>query len=424
VRDRLNPRSNLGTAIAVIGLGFMTSAAFAQEPTDACGVRKMTKKLEKPLSAAQDARGTKNWQEMLNKANEAEAVAVEKSEYDKFWIHEFRGIASANLKQYPEALKDLEAGLVSPCMAESDKAGRTKLIAQVAYQIKDYPKAIEYGKRSYETSADPDIGIYLGNAYYITNDFENARTVLKDVIAKLKAAGKSPDEQTLRIVQSACYNIKDNECVAEQMEQLVVHFPKPSYWQDLMNSLMRVSTNDKELLNILRLADGVDVLNESGQYTEMAQLAMGQGLPGEAQAAIEKGTAKGVFKDEKQKSLANRILGEAKTAVTLDKSTLPKQDAASRAKPTGESDVKLGAAYLSYGELDKAIEALQRGIGKSGVKNTDEAGLLLGIAFLRANKPAEAATAFGTVNKDPALTRIAKLWLLKAGAGGATGAAG
>ena len=87
-----------------------------------------------------------------------------------------------------------------------------------------------------------------------------------------------------------------------------------------------------------------------------------------------------------------------------------------RAKPTGDSDVKLGAAYLSYGESDKAIEALERGIGKSGVKNTDEAGLLLGIAYLRANKKAEAAMAFGTVNKDPALTRIAKLWMLKAGA--------
>jgi len=398
----------------------MTSATFAAEtaaaPTDACGVRKMTKKLEKPLSSAQDARGTKNWQQMLDKANEAEAVAVPKSLYDEFWIHEFRGIANANLKQYAESLKDLEAALNSPCMTETDKPGRVKLIAQVAYQIKDYPKAIEFGKRAYEASADPDMGVYLGNAYYIQNDFENSVKVLKDVVGKLKTAGQSPDEQTLRIIQSACYNIKDNDCVAEQMEQLVVHYPKPNYWQDLVNSLMRVSKNDKELLNILRLADGVDVMNEAAQYTEMAQLAMGQGLPGEAQATIEKGNTKGVFKEAREKALATRILGEAKTAVELDKSTLAKQDASARAKPTGDSDVKLGAAYLSYGENDKAIEALQRGIGKNGVKNTDEAGLLLGIAFMRANKKAEAATAFGTVNKDPALTRIAKLWLLKAGA--------
>jgi tetratricopeptide (TPR) repeat protein len=416
VRHRLK----LGTAIAVVGLVGMTSVAFAAEPAsaalDGCGSRKMQKKLEKPLAASQEARATKNWQLMLDKVAEAEAVPVTRSAYEEFWIHEFRGVGKANLKDYTEALKDLEWTLNSPCMAEEDKPARVKLIAQVAYQIKDYPKAIEFGKRAYETSGDTEMGVYVGNAYYIQNDYENSAKVLKDVAAKLAAAGKSPDEQTLRIIQSACYNLKDNDCVAEQMEQLVVHFPKPSYWQDLTNSLMRVSKNDKELLNILRLADGVDVMTDSAQFTEMAQLAMAQGLPGEAQAILEKGTAKDAYKDARQKALAARLLGEAKTAVDLDKSTLPKQDAAARAKTTGDSDVKLGGAYLSYGDNDKAVEALQRGIAKGGVKNPDEAGLLLGIALLRANKKADAAAAFATVNKDPSMTRIAKLWLLKASA--------
>jgi hypothetical protein len=74
--------------------------------------------------------------------------------------------------------------------------------------------------------------------------------------------------------------------------------------------------------------------------------------------------------------------------------------------------VKLGAAYLSYGENDKAIEAINRGVAKGGVKNPDEAGLLLGMAYLRANNKAEAAKAFQTVTKDPAMARIAKLWML------------
>jgi tetratricopeptide (TPR) repeat protein len=414
VRDRLK----LGAAVAVVGLLGMTSTALAADPVvlDACGARKMQKKLEKPLSAAQEARAAKNWQLMLDKALEAEAIPLPKSPYEDFWIHEFRGIAKANLKDYAASLTDLEATLNSPCMTDGDRPARVKLIAQLAYQIKDYPKAIEFGNRAYETSGEPEMGIYVGNAYYIQNDFANSAKILKDVGAKLTAAGKHPDEQTLRIIQSACYNLKDNDCVAEQMEQLVILFPKPSYWQDLTNSLMRVSKNDKELLNILRLADGVDVMTESAQFTEMAQLAMAQGLPGEAQSIIERGTAKGAYKDARQKALAARLLGEAKTAVELDKSTLPKQDAAARAKTTGDADVKLGGAYLSYGENDKAVEALQRGIAKGGVKNPDEAGLLLGIALLRANKKAEAATAFGTVNKDPAMARIAKLWMLKANA--------
>jgi tetratricopeptide (TPR) repeat protein len=394
----------------------------AADPNDACGTRKMTKKVDKPLLEAQKARGEKNWDQVIAKVTEAEAVPVEKSPYDLFWIHEFRGIANVNLKKYPEALKDLGPGFDSPCMDSTDKAGRAKLLLQLTFQTKDYPQAIAFGKKAQELSpSDPDVGVYLSNAYYITNDFENTKAVSSATVKQLEDSGKVPEETLYRILQSACLNLKDNDCVVAQIEKLVVHYPKPSYWTDLINSLLRVSSNDKELLNVLRLSDGVDVMKDGSQFTEMAQLALGQGLPGEAQAIIEKGQQKGIFTAQREKDLANRILTDAKQAVTLDKSTLAKQDASARAKPTGEADVKLGAAYLSYGENDKAIEALQRGIGKGGVKNTDEAGLLLGMAYLRSNNKAEATKAFQTVTQSPAMARIAKMWLLKVGEGAAAG---
>lgn len=394
----------------------------AADPNDACGVRKMTKKVDKPLLEAQKARSEKNWEQVIAKVTEAEAVPVEKSPYDMFWIREFRGISNVNLKKYPEALKDLGPGFDSPCMDPSDKGARAKLLLQLAFQTKDYPQAIVFGKKAQELSpSDPEIGVYLSNAYYITNDFENTKAVSGTTIKQLEDSGKVPEETLYRILQSACLNLKDNDCVVAQIEKLVVHYPKPGYWTDLINSLLRVSSNDKELLNVLRLSDGVDVMKDGSQFTEMAQLSLGQGLPGEAQAILEKGQQKGIFTTQREKDLANRILTDAKQAVTLDKSTLAKQDAAARAKPTGEADVKLGAAYLSYGENDKAIEALQRGVGKGGVKNTDEAGLLLGIAYLRSNNKAEATKAFQTVTQSPAMTRIAKMWLLKVNEGATAG---
>lgn len=419
----MSNRLKLGAVIAALGMLGVASSAFAAAAaeTDACGTRKMTKKVDKPLGAAQEARTAKNWEEVLVKVAEAEAVPVAKSAYDQFWIHEFRGIANVNLKKFPEALVDLAAGFDSPCMDDADKPARAKLMMQIAYQQKDYPKAIEYGNRAATINPDPDIQVYLANAYYITSDYENTRKVSAAVIDKLESSGKVPEETLYRILQSACINLKDNDCIVAQIEKLVIHYPKPNYWLDLTNSMMRASSNDKELLNILRLADGVDVMREPAQFTEMAQLALGQGLPGEAQAILEKGIQKGILTSGREKELATRILADAKQAVTLDKSTLDKQDASARAKPTGDSDVKLGAAYLSYGEAAKAIEALQRGIGKGGVKNPDEAGLLLGIAYLRTNNKPEAAKAFRTVTQTPTMARIAKLWLLSTGEPAAAG---
>jgi len=412
VRSRFNPV----TVIVVLGMLVSSGTALAQ--TEACGgpKAKLTKKVDKPLGEAQKARDAKNWEEVLVKVAEAEAVPVDKTNFDLYWMTEFKGIAHANLKNYAEGFAELEAGYKSPCMPEEGKPLRSKVLMQLAYQAKNFQQAVEYGKVAVQLNpGDPELVNYLGNAYFQVDDNQNARVSMTDYIGKMESAGKVPEEQAFRILQTACLRLKDDNCVTEQIEKLVANYPKPAYWTDLINSLLRVSKSDNELLNILRLADGAQVMNDPSHYTEMAQLAMSQGLPGEAQYIIEKGTQKNAFADsQRERDHATRILADAKQAVALDKSTLDKQDASARAKPTGEADVKLGAAYLSYGMNDKAIEALQRGIGKGSVKNPDEAGLLLGIAYLRTNNKEEAQKAFQTVKQNPTMARIAKLWMMSA----------
>lgn len=415
----MRSRSNPVVLVATLGLCAFAATVSAQEMPGVCSTTKFTKKVDKAIDGVQKARDAKDWNGMLAKVQEAAAVPVEKSDFDNFWIHELSGVAYANLKQYPEAVRELDAALNNPCMKEAEKPTRNKVLMQLSYQGKDYKKAIEYGNKAAQLLPDDtEVANYLSNSYFQTDDFENTRKVITGMIGKMEAAGKVPEEQQYRILQTACLRLKDDACVVEQIEKLVAHYPKPTYWTDLTNALLRYSRNDKELLNILRLADGVDVMKDPSHFTEMAQLALAQGLPGEAQSMIEKGMSKGVFNGAdaaREKERANRLLAEAKQATTLDKSTLDKQDASARAKPQGESDVKLGAAYLSYGQNDKAVEALQRGLGKGGVKSADEASLMLGMAYLRMGNKAEAAKAFESVKQDPMMTRLAKLWLLSTG---------
>jgi hypothetical protein len=49
------------------------------------------------------------------------------------------------------------------------------------------------------------------------------------------------------------------------------------------------------------------------------------------------------------------------------------------------------------------------------VRDPDEAGMLLGIAYLRSGNKEEAVKAFNTVKVDPTMARIAKLWVLTTG---------
>ncbi len=74
----------------------------------------------------------------------------------------------------------------------------------------------------------------------------------------------------------------------------------------------------------------------------------------------------------------------------------------------------MGLAYLTYDQYDKAVAAIQRGLAKGGVKNPDEADILLGIAELKLRNREEAIKAFKAAKADPNLTRLAGLWVLHA----------
>ncbi len=392
----------------------VTSAgsAFATQGT-ACPNPKMSKQIAKPMLAAQEALKKQKWRDVLAKTKEAKAVTgFQRSAFDEFWVHEFEGYAYNYLSQPAEAAKEWEAVIASPCATAADKTGRYKALANVYFNLKNYPKAIDYANKGLAAGRDPELLVTLGQAYYQSGDNKNAQRVMNDVITVVEQRGTKPNENTLLIVLNACERSGDTNCKTKLYEKLVTYYPKQEYWQNLTSSLMAVDSKDEQKINIMRLALAVDVMKQLSQYQEMAQIALDQGLPAEAQAIIDQAKAKNLLKDQRQKDLFDRLGKLAQTSTVADKARLGKKETDARAATTGDAYVQLGASYLSYGDNAKAVEAIKAGFAKGDLANPDEAGLLLGIAHLRSNNKAEAKKAFGTVKQDPMMVRTAKLWLL------------
>jgi tetratricopeptide (TPR) repeat protein len=413
VLTRFVPRTVLA-AVSVLALGLGAHSIASAQGLGCSGKDAvMSKKISKTMNAAIESLRGQRWQEVLDRANEAQAEPSPKKPYDEYWIHNMKGKALTGLKQYKEAVAEFELVKDTPCMTEPERGEFLKLMAKIYYQLDEYPKAIETGKRSLAIAPDADLSLFVGQSYYLTKDYENARKVLDEVVAKLEADGKPPGEQNLRLIHGSCLSIGDDACATAQYEKLVKFYPKPEYWQNLVNTLFNdKKSTDKHQINVMRLALYVKSINEPSKFEEIAQIALDQGLPGEAQALLEDAMNRKLFTDPRMLERNKSLLTRAKTAAAGDKTTLAQQEAAAMKNPQGNADVKIGAAYLSYGDNAKAIESLQRGIGKGGVRDPDEAGILLGVAHLRSGNKAEAAKAFGTVSKDPTMTRIAKLWLL------------
>jgi tetratricopeptide (TPR) repeat protein len=403
----------IAATIGIISVGMIAPAA-AQ--TAACtGGGKISKTIAKQMIAAQDAMKAKKWQDSLNKLKDAEAQPGAKSQFDQFHISEIRGYVYSNLHQEADAARELEAGLNSPCMAESKKPERLKTLVSAYFRLRNYPKAIEFGNRALKVSNDPETKVLVAQAYFQSGNNKEAMHLMNDTLE----SGR-PKENDLLLIRAACDKAGDNNCVTRVFEKLVINYPKADYWSNLMDSLIKGENNDIQQLGVFRLANQVNVMKRPDQYKEMAQLTIDENLSCEAQTILEQGFTKKVFVDKRDVDVNNRLLVTARAKCASEKAAVAANDAKAKAAATGDADVQVGAQYLAFGEPAKAVEALQRGIQKGGVakgtpneaQKSDEASILLGIAQLKNNNKAEAAKAFRTVKRDPTMARIAKLWLL------------
>jgi tetratricopeptide (TPR) repeat protein len=289
-------------------------------------------------------------------------------------------------------------------------------VAQMNYQLKNYDKAIEYGNRAIKGGfADDEMKTLVGQSYYLKGDYKGTLKYYDGLIESQLKAGQTPKDEAMQLALSACVKLNDADCTTKELERLVEYHPKTEYWQQLLYAVRSTpNMSDKSILQVYRLMSEVDVLKEATDYTEMAQLAIEQGNPGEAQRVLEKGFQKNVFTDARSKDKNTRLLESAKKAATTDLASLPKVEQDANASSTGDKNVGVGLAYLGYQQYDKATDQLNKGLTKGSVRNEAEAHLLLGIAQLKSGKKDEAVKQFKAVKGDPNLERLAELWSLHA----------
>ncbi|HTW38587.1 MAG TPA: tetratricopeptide repeat protein [Steroidobacteraceae bacterium] len=371
----------------------------------------------KPLKAAQEELKSGRYSEALAELDKARALP-KPTAWDTHIINELSLYAYAKTKDFPAAAKTMEA-LVNDGQTDPAEVNRDiRELANIFYQLKDYGKAIDYGNRAIRVgSADATTNLVVAQSYYLKGDYKGTQHFTDNLVNTEIKQGETPKEMQLQLILSSCVKLGDQPCVTHSLERLVTYYPKPEYWENLVGSLFQsrqAAASDVDILNIYRLADDVGAVNKPQQYLEMAQLALEQGSPGDAEHVLEQGYAKNVFTEQRDREKAQRVLALAKKRAASDQASLSKQAADAQAAATGEQDVGVGIAYLGYQQYDKAADALAQGLMKGGVKDQAQARLLLGIAQLKAGKKDQAVKTFHAVSGDPTLVRLANLWTLRA----------
>jgi tetratricopeptide (TPR) repeat protein len=399
--------------VASLGTGAWLCSAVPAADQPPAGPQ-VSKTVAKPLKAAQEALAAKKLDEALAHVREAQGAAGEKTTYDSYVMNIMLFQIYQQKQDMADAIPVLQSASQSQYATPEQQKVWLRNIALYYFQQKDYPKALEVADQAVKHGVnDLDTLGLIAKAEYLTGKYKDAAAQMQEVVSKQD----KPDEESLKLLWQFDLKASDDAGAAKAVEKLVTYYPKPEYWANALAPLVRMDIKDAHLqLNVYRLMNDVGVLKLPTDYAEMAEIALDAGYPGETQNVLQQAFAKNVFVEQRDKDRYQHLLEGAKQRSAKDQAQLATVEQTAAGAPNGDALIQLGAAYISYGQNDKAVAAISKGIAKGGLKSVDEANLLLGLAQLRQKNNAAAQQAFDKVasSSNNGYARLGKLWALRA----------
>jgi tetratricopeptide (TPR) repeat protein len=364
------------------------------------------------IRAAQQAMRDNQWSEAI-KDLQAASTKSPLTAYDLKTIEEWTGIAYVRLNNFKAAQTAYEAALATGAYKTEELAKVFRLLFQLAAVNKQEVKAIEYGVRATAAGAagENDL-LIISQLYYQQKDCTNSGIWGDKAIAAFKDAGEPPKEVLYQLKLQCASNVNDTSGIKAALYDLIRLTNKTSYWNNLLRLERQDERDEHNTLMIYRVMFDTHSMNADTDYIEMAQLLGDAGLPGEAQAVLEKAMSSGVLKDEHKERTA-RLLNALETRVDADMKGLPALDAEASKNPAGQLDTKLGQLYFGAGDYEGAVTALSRGISKGHLSQPDEAYISLGRSLAAEKDAAGAKQAFARLKSLNNISpHVLKLWSL------------
>lgn len=390
----------LTTALLAAGL---ISAAMAQ------GVRP---EVGKPLQQASDLLKAGKAKEALAKAREADAVAG-KTPAEQLMIDRMKGAAAQRAGDIGAAIAAFDSAMASGRLSSPEQAQIAESMAFAYSQQKNWAKTTEWANRA--RAAGSNSAQLNQLIAYVQSQSGDYSQIFKDAQAQVNAAeqaGRRPAEEDLLRLADAAKRLNNNAAYSSALEKLVLYYAKKEYWNAHLSSLQRKPAfADRLGLDVMRLKLANGLITKTEDFMEMAQLALQAGLPVEAQKIVDKGYAAGALgagdQAERHKRLKDLVAKQqAESAAGIERAAIE-----AAAMKDGNDLVKVGTVYASMGQLDKAVELIEKGIAKGDLKRPDDAKLRLALALAQSPKTrAKGVQMLRSVGGTDGTADVAKLY--------------
>jgi hypothetical protein len=389
-------------------------AASAAASAPAEGVRKA---LFESFSAAQELVRAKKYAEARTRLTEIEATPG-LSPYETYQLDRLQLTTSVGLNDGAIAQARYDRVVASGRLTDAELAPLLYNVMVAAYRAEDHARATAAAiKVQAQPAMDADMREQARQiqiqSLYLGKDYPAAARELEADFASQRAAGKTPPEQSLRMLAS-CYNLtKAKDSYFGVIEQLVVAYPKKDYWRELIARVQSQPAFDDRLwFDLQRFKHAALGMGDANDYFESAEAAQQANLPVEARKLLDAGYTAGLLGQGAQAAEHNKLRATVTKQAVEDDAVINNAAAAARISREPVALVHWGLSFVAAGKVDQGLAMLEDALTKPTLKRTDDVRLRLGAAYALNGRKDQAVKTLQAVKGADGNADIAHLWLL------------
>jgi len=312
-------------------------------------------------------------------------------------------------EKYAEAIRAYDQVMAQPELPEALMLSALKTKAQLQFTLEDYDAALVTVRQLMAAVPEPSADVLMleGQALFQLARYDEALTPIKAAIDMYREQGQVPKENWLLLLRVIYFEQKNYDAMIGVVEELIVHYPKDTYILTLAGIYSELGDTKKQLA-LTEVLYEKGFINTTSHITNLANLYLLHGLPYKAAVLLETEMNEKIV-EANERNL--RLLSQAWYQAREDAKAIPPLEQAAKLSNDAELYVRLAQAYINLEEWGEAAAAVQQALKVGGLKRTDTANIMLGMALFNQKQLEQARRAFSVAASDNRSQRAATQWI-------------
>jgi tetratricopeptide (TPR) repeat protein len=331
------------------------------------------------------------------------------SDYERAQIWNITAYSYYLQERYGDAIRAYDQLLAQPELPEALLLSTLKTKAQLHFTEEDYEAALVVVRQLIAAIPEPsaDVMMIEGQALFQLGRYDEALVPIRTAIDMYREQGQTPRENWLLLLRVIYFEQKEYELMIDVVKELIVYYPKDTYVLTLAGIYSELGDTKKQLA-LTEVLYEKGMLNTSSHITNLGNLYLLHGLPYKAATLLEKEMNENIV-ESNERNL--RLLSQAWYQAREDEKAIPPLERAAGMSEDGELYVRLAQAHLNLENWSEAAQAVQKGIRAGGLKRSDTANIMLGMALFNQKRLEQARRAFERAAGDNRSRRAAQQWI-------------